>query len=333
MSLEEEQLPPSIRGGKVPAVQMAWEGNPSLESSQGAYNTLESEVSMQEISGGEGYWSREGEGTSEHSLAQQNEKLKEDLMAARVEVMKYKHQVESRCSPNPRPRQSPDGSEGEVSKQESELDIARQKIEELEQEVLLGELLLAEKPSPNPSVVIPSQNGGEHSNILQTRTELEQKVNVLHSQGNELNRVRGELGKVESERDEVSNELCKVKVEHDEVRGELQSTQAELEQVKSELRSKEAELVIVYNNPKSIPNGDLDDYSKEELEKAKRELESTQMELEEARKSLHDKEGELVSKEEELERAQEELKRKATPRKSPWDSQISLKLNVRCVLK
>lgn len=289
MSLEEEQLPPSTVVGRGRPVQRAWEGGggPSLESSEGNYATFESStgynvINMDDVSGGDQYWSQ-GEGRSS-KLEEENERLKEDLMQVRVELEKYKHQVESREPPNP--TLSPDGSKlEEVSKQESELEIARQKIEELEQEVELHKLLLKKQSiSTSPSL---SKGQGPAASDSELRRRLEEVECDRDEVCSELSGVKDELEMVKTERD-------KVKCERDEFKGEYDDIRDELEEVKSKLRLKESELECAQNN-KSIPNGRIGEsgYHLEELDKTKRELETVVKTLDETKDTLRRKEEEL----------------------------------------
>ena len=303
--LEEEQLPPSTGVGRGRAVPRAWA---PLESSGGAYTTYQSNESMEDV---DHYWSQ-GDGRSISDLAEENEKLKEDLMAMKIELTKYKHQVENRASPNSthsKPRQSPDGSEGEEgSTCESELEIARQRIEELEQEVIMGKYLL-EKQSLSPSMATPSQNSAHlgqstaavESELRQVRSRLEEVECDRDEVYSKLSGVKSELDMVKTERDKVKGEWNEVKGERDEIRGEL-------EEVKTKLHSKEAELCVQNNGGVEEPG---DHHVKEELD-------STKEKLEMVAKTLEDTKSTLLCKEEELERAEqelEELRRKPTPRK------------------
>ena len=295
--LEEEQLPPSTGVGRGRAVPRAWA---PLESSGGAYTTYQSSESMEDV---DHYWSQ-GDGRSISDLAEENEKLKEDLMAMKMELTKYKHQVENRASPNSthsKPRQSPDGSEAEEgSRCESELEIARQRIEELEQEVEMGNLLLQEKQSLSPSMATPAQNS---AHLGQSTVALESELRQVRSRLEEVERDRDEvyskLNGVESELDMVKTERDKVKGERDEVRGEL-------EEVKSKLHSKEAELECAQNNGGVEEPGD---------HHIKEELDSTKEKLEMVAKTLEETKSTLLCKLERAEQELEELRRKPTPRK------------------
>jgi DNA repair exonuclease SbcCD ATPase subunit len=366
MSLEEEQLPPSVHGLGDASVQEAWPFG--LES----YSTMESTCT--------------GEMSS---LKQENDKLKDENYAMKVELEKYKHQVQCRATPDSSLRPGPDGSEGDTigDTQESELEIAMQTIEELKAEVALLEMLPKEKSDPPMT-----PNGGESLGVGKSdiSRRMNKELDEVKDEQEALNNVKGELDEVKSElhqvkcqRDEtigelseVKSELHQVKYERDEAIGELSEVKLELHQVKyerdetidelSEVKSKlarikdeqtevkgeqtevkgeqaeveasgelervkeeldqvicerdearegldeargklkkvekdlslkEAELVCAYNNPRSMPSGELDGNScvKEELEKKKEELEEVKMELEDMKITLHKKEEDLRS--------------------------------------
>lgn len=256
----------------------------SLESSPSYYepSTMATEddgESMQEISD---YWAQNG-GT--RSLEDLNEELKEKLMQKDTEIMNYKHQLENRSPPI-------DIEELDKAELLSELHIAKQTIEELKQEVVLGKMLLEKSSGTTP----PQGNGETHP---QGNGESSETCNSCKELGRDMEAAR-------SENEGISADLEKTKEELSIREGELEQTRSELQKTRADLESAREGLL------QTTPNG-AGPHTKasEELEK---ELESAQLELGAARETTQRQEKKLAktrdtlsSTEKQLEETKQEL--------------------------
>ncbi len=320
----------------------AWEERMSLDSESGrgsgypgprTFETGTSEdnvVSIQEMSGGTDFWSRNGGGaptstgawsegapastgawSQEQEIAELKEQLAEEKLQHKSEVSKLKTQLEV-IQVSETVDTSKEG-ESELEKIKKELMLANEKIYEYEQELLFNGMLSCESPSSSFCESVDAEGKGS----AELRAELNELKETLGLKEKELREARDSLHR---SREQV--------VQLGEKANNPNSMNMELERLKELLSVRERELKE----------------SREVVAVGERGLEETRERFSHRDRELEETRGKLSCKERELEVAQESLQstleqlelakrdvsdgeKKPTPSKTKLEEQRRAKLN------